>query len=69
MEQNQIDTLEETLAHLSRVVDELSDVAAGQAGEIAVLNRRMQMLMERLADEDMAGGESAPLGDQKPPHW
>lgn len=61
--------LEEQAAHLSRIVEELSDVAASQADEITTLNRRVQMLMERLADEDLASGDGAALADQKPPHW
>jgi len=61
--------LEIAMAHLGRVVEDLSDVAAAQADEISVLNRRVQMLMERLADEDLASGDAAPLSDQKPPHW
>jgi SlyX protein len=69
MTDQRINSLEIALAHLGRVVDDLSDVAARQADEIAVLNRRVQMLMERLADEDLASGDAAPLGDQKPPHW
>ncbi|MFT5004549.1 MAG: SlyX protein [Paracoccaceae bacterium] len=63
MSENRTDKLEVAIAHLSQVVDELSDVAVEQAGEITVLTRRVQMLMERL------GGDAAPLGDQKPPHW
>jgi SlyX protein len=66
---DRLDQLEVGIAHLTRVVEELSDVAATQADEIAVLNRRVAMLMERLADDDVAGGDSEPLSDQKPPHW
>lgn len=69
MDENRIDTLEIAIAHLGQVIDELSDVATGQADEIAVLTRRVQLLMERLADEEVASGDAAPLGDQKPPHW
>ncbi|MFT4715843.1 MAG: SlyX protein [Paracoccaceae bacterium] len=69
MSENRTDKLEVAIAHLSQVVDELSDVAVEQAGEITVLTRRVQMLMERLADDDASGGDAAPLGDQKPPHW
>lgn len=56
-------------AHLARTVDELSDVIARQADEIALLTRRVQMLMERLASEDTASDGTVPLADQPPPHW
>ncbi|MFT4149433.1 MAG: SlyX family protein [Paracoccaceae bacterium] len=59
---------EEALAHLTRMVEDLSAVVARQAREIAVLNRRVEMLMEREAEREAAGG-TIPLADQKPPHW
>ena len=61
--------IEERIAHLTRAVDDLSDVVARQAGEIAVLERRVRMLMERAAEAEAAGGSSVPLADQRPPHW
>lgn len=62
--------LEEQLAHLTKAVDEMSDVVARQDVEIAVLTRRVEMLMSREA-ERVADGDrgSIPLADQKPPHW
>jgi SlyX protein len=61
--------LEVEIAHQSHKVEELSDVVANQAREIDVLTRRVRMLMERLAEQDLATGSSVPLSDQKPPHW
>lgn len=61
--------LEEQAAHLGRNLEELSDVVATQAQEIAVLTRRVRMLMERMAEHDLASGDTAPLADQLPPHW
>ena len=65
--------LEEMLAHLSRQVEELSDVVARQDREIATLTRRVEMLMhreaEREAERESEMGGSVPLADQKPPHW
>lgn len=60
---------EERLAHLIRTVEDLSDIVARQEREIAVLTRRVAMLMEREAEREVAGGEMAPLADQPPPHW
>lgn len=59
--------LEERIAHLERALDDMSDVVAGQAKQIAVLERRAQMLMERAAAEEAAGQDAVP--NQRPPHW
>ncbi len=60
---------EERIAHLIRSVDELSDVVAGQAREIAVLTRRVALLMDREAAREADGGGGAVLGDERPPHY
>ncbi len=61
--------LEEKIAHLTRTVEELSDVVARQETELALAQRRIAMLMEREAGRDLDAGGSVPLADQKPPHW
>ena len=61
--------LEETLAHLSRMTEELSEIVARQETEIAILTRRVEMLMNREAERELDTGGSIPLADQKPPHW
>lgn len=66
---DQITLLEERIAHLSRTVEELSDVVARQAREIEVMGRRLGLLMERDAEREMSEGGSIPLADQRPPHW
>lgn len=60
--------LEEKLAHLIRAVEDLSDVVARQAGEIAGLERRVRLLMERAAEEEALGG-GTPEANARPPHW
>jgi SlyX protein len=60
--------LEEQIAHLTRVTDDLSEVVARQEREIARLSRLVGLLMEREAEREAAGGAVA-LADQKPPHW
>lgn len=60
--------LEERIAHLTRALDDFSDVAARQEREIALLMRRVEMLMRREAEREPAGG-AVHLGDEKPPHW
>lgn len=61
--------LEERIAHLTRAMDDLSDVVARQDGQIAQLERRVLRLMERAAEQEAQGGSAAPLADQRPPHW
>jgi SlyX protein len=61
--------LEETMAHLVRMVDELSDIVARQDGEISRLSRRVEMLMAREAERQLDEGGSLPMADEKPPHW
>ncbi|MCA3511194.1 MAG: SlyX family protein [Rhodobacter sp.] len=61
-------SLEERIAHLSRAVDDLSDVVARQAADIERLTRRVTMLLEREAERE-ADGASLALGDGRPPHW
>ena len=60
--------LEERIAHLTRGLDDLSDVVARQAREIERLAVRVALLMEREAEREAEGG-GAPLADQRPPHW
>lgn len=62
-------TLEEHIAHLQRVVDELSDVVARQEGEIALLTRRVEMLMRREAEREAEGSGGVAIGAEKPPHY
>ena len=61
--------LEEKIAHLTRMVDDLSDIVARQENELAVATRRIEMLMQREAGREMDAGGSIPLADQRPPHW
>lgn len=68
MMQDSLLPLEEKIAHLNRVVDDLSEVVAKQASQIDILSRRVGLLMERAAESISENG-STPLGDQLPPHW
>ena len=63
-----ITRLEEQIAHLTRVTDDLSEVVARQEREIARLSRLVGLLAEREAEREAEGG-ALPLADQKPPHW
>lgn len=61
--------LEERIAHLTRSVDDLSDIVARQERDIELLKRRLMMLLEREAEREVEGAGSIPLADQRPPHW
>ena len=62
--------LEERIAHLTRTVDELSDVLARQQDEITALTRKVQMLMRREGEREAGQGSSVVIGDEPPPpHW
>lgn len=69
MSKNDITQLQEQIAHLIRSVEDLSDVAARQETEIAVLNSRVQILMQREAGRESDAGGSVVMADQRPPHW
>ena len=61
--------LEEKIAHLTRAVDDLSETVAHQDTMIAMLNRRVQMLIEREAERESMMDGQAVVGDSRPPHW
>ena len=61
--------LEERIAHLTRAVEDLSDVVARHASEIDRLTRVAQVLAQREAERESDGTGSIPLADQRTPHW
>jgi SlyX protein len=61
--------LEEHMAHLTRTVEDLSDVVSRQEREIDLLTRRVAMLMEREAAREAEGTGGIVLGDERPPHY
>jgi len=64
-----MEPIEEQIAHLTRIVDDLSEVVARQERELALMTRRVQLLLEREAAREVDQGGSVPLGDERPPHW
>jgi len=66
---NRIDALEEQIAHLTRTVEDLSDIVARQERELALVTRRAQMLMAREAERESQGGGGIVVGDERPPHY
>ncbi|SNX74404.1 SlyX protein [Cereibacter ovatus] len=65
--ETRLEATEVQIAHLTRAVEDLSEVVARQATEIALLTRRVGMLMQREAEREADG--AALLADQRPPHY
>ena len=65
---DRIEGLEERIAHLTRAVEDLSDVVARQTTEIDRLGRLVGLLAEREAERE-AGAGDAPPANVRPPHW
>ncbi len=64
----ELTAIEERLAHLTRAVDDLSDVVARQERELERLAARLALLIDREAERDAAAG-SVVIADERPPHW
>lgn len=60
--------LEERIAHLTRAVDDLSDIVMAQGRELDRLTRLVGLLAAREAEREAAAGD-APEANQRPPHW
>lgn len=61
--------LEERIAHLERLTEELSDVVAEQARELSTLKARAKFLLEREAEREAENSGGVVLGDERPPHY
>jgi len=61
--------LEEKIAHLTRTVEELSDVMARQDSELRGLALIVDHLAQRAAVQQSEAGGAIILGDERPPHY
>lgn len=61
--------LEEHIAHLSRLVDELNEVVTRQQGDIDRLMRQVRLLIAREAEREAQGTGGVIIGDERPPHY
>lgn len=66
---DRIERLEENVAHLTRLAEDLSAIVARQEKEIERMGRRIGMLLEREAEREASGEGTIPLADQRPPHY
>ena len=64
-----MESLEEQIAHLARALDDMSETVTRQEREIALLTRRVALLMEREATREQDQGGGIVMGDERPPHW
>ncbi|KAB7613736.1 SlyX family protein [Amylibacter sp. SFDW26] len=64
-----ITELEIQLAHATRLAEELSDIVAEQTKRLELVERRIQMLMERAAEQEAQSLSGEVVGNQPPPHW
>lgn len=69
MTQDRLIQLEETAAHLARLIEDLSDIIARQDAEIRALTRKVDFLSKREAERAMDAEGGVYIADQKPPHW
>ncbi|KIX19226.1 MULTISPECIES: SlyX family protein [Paracoccus] len=68
-QQDRLHQLEEALAHLTRLTDELSEVIARQDRDLARVTRRLDQLLLAEAERQADAAGSVALADQRPPHY
>lgn len=61
--------IEEKIAHLTRALEDLSDVVARQDREIDRLRARVDLLIQRESARQSQGDGGVILGDERPPHY
>lgn len=61
--------IEERLAHLERLNEDLNDIVARHATEIDRLTARVKMLLEREVSREAENSGGVILGDETPPHY
>lgn len=61
--------LEEKIAHLQRVVDDLSDVVARQDQDLSRLRTQVDRLVLREAEREAEAPGGVVIGNERPPHY
>ena len=61
--------LEEQIAHLTRTVEDLSDIMAKQDSELRRLGLLVDHLVQRARTRESDSGGGIILGDERPPHY
>ena len=61
--------LEIKLSEVTKLSEELSDIIAKQANRLDIAERRIQLLMERAAQDEANSSNGITINDNLPPHW
>ena len=61
--------IEIKLTEALRLSEELSDIVAQQANRLDVAECRIQLLMERAAQDEANSASGISINDTPPPHW
>lgn len=61
--------IEIKLTEALRLSEELSDIVAQQANRLDVAERRIQLLMERAAQDEANSASGISINNTPPPHW
>ena len=69
MKNNKTKTIEEYVAHLQLMVDDLNAVVTEQNKQISNLKQKVKFLLSREAEREYADQNSLIMSDSKPPHW
>ena len=68
-QEEQIIELEIKLSEATKLSEELSDIVAEQANRLDIAERRIQLLMERAAEDEANSSNGITINDNLPPHW
>jgi SlyX protein len=69
MSEDKLINLEEKIAHLQHMLDELNMVVFRQSETIDKLHKRMQELNEKVANSKDAQSGQDIISDDRPPHY
>jgi SlyX protein len=65
----EIEKLQETIAHLTQVTEDMSDVIARQDQELRDLTAKVTLLIEQEIDRMTASDGGVIVGNERPPHY
>ena len=68
-QEERIIELEIKLSEATKLSEELSDIVAEQANRLDIAERRIQLLMERAAQDEANSSNGITINDNLPPHW
>jgi SlyX protein len=69
MPEEKLIALEEKIAHLQHMLDELNMIVFRQSETIGKLHKRVQELNEKVANSDSTQAGQDIISDDRPPHY